>query len=697
MKLFNSKRKKNEFGEIDVSDNISILDQDNEQRKIEEPVGLKNLKIFFVLIVFVLLIITSKAAYLQIVRGAYYADKAENNRISRITIKAPRGIIVDKKLNPLVENVASSDAVIVADLLPKDLEKRAEVLRKCFNAIDFKNPDKTVSMPDLKEFNQNPFQTYLIKENISRDELISINLHKNECPGFRTEETAVRNYLYPLEFSHILGYTGKVTQEDLQSDRHYLMTDITGRTGLEYTWEEELRGIHGAYNVEVDSLGKILRRLDESLPKFGSRLVLGIDKDFQIKNYEIIQKTIQKRMETQKEKQDQEEAELPEIRNASVVAIDPQNGLVRSIISFPGFDNNLFSHKIDSDKYQQLIDDPAKPLFNRAIAGSYPPGSTIKPLMGIAVLEEDVISPQRSFDCHGSIKIGEWEYRDWKTHGADIDMRKAIAESCDVYFYIVGGGYEDFKGLGIEGIGKYCKKFNLGEKTGIDLKGEKTGFIPDPEWKLDYKNEKWYVGNTYHVSIGQGDLSATPLQIANYVTAVANGGTLYQPHIVSEIIDEQSNETIERIEPEIVRKNFVDSSHIEVIKEGMKRTVESGTAQALNDLGIEIAGKTGTAQIGGKDSTHSWFVGFAPYDDPEIVLAVLVEEGGESSDAAVPAAREIFKAYFGIEEEQIKEQDSQEQETQEQDAQEDKTQQDQADQSVRESLTEQTVLETMVE
>ncbi|MBD3238670.1 MAG: penicillin-binding protein 2 [Candidatus Moranbacteria bacterium] len=634
-RIFSKKNQKHQWGEIDISNVVSS--PASQERKLEPPVGLKNLRIFFGLIVLIILVIISRTGYLQIVRGSYYADRAENNRISRIIVKAPRGIITDKNGEKLVKNIASSDAVIIPSLLPKKPEEKAQVLKHCFGVIKFQDREQTVNMPDLEELEQKSYKSYLVKEDINRDELLSIKVHENECPGFRTEDTAIREYPYAQAFSHILGYTGKVTAEDLEADSSYLMTDIVGRIGVESYWEEELRGVHGAYNVEVDSSGKILRKLDESLPRFGNQLVLSVDKNLQQKSYEMVENIIND------PKRD--------IQNASVVILDPQNGQVRALVSYPGFDSNLFSKKIDSEIYQEMLEDPANPLFNRAIAGKYPPGSTVKPYLGAAILEEGVVNADTSFDCHGQIVVNEdWEFNDWKVHGPDIDIRKAIAESCDVYFYIAGGGFESFRGLGINRIVEYAGMFGFGQPTGIDLDGEGSGFIPTPEWKQDYKDEKWYVGNTYHVSIGQGDFSATPLQIAFVTASIANHGTLYQPHLVTEIINPETNQVVETIAPKTINSNFISDHHLDVVRQGMKQTIESGTARSLNDLGLELGGKTGTAQIGGSDKTHSWFTGFAPYEDPEIAFAILFEEAGEATDAAVPAAREILKTYFDIKE-----------------------------------------------
>jgi penicillin-binding protein 2 len=646
-------KKKNHAYELDISDFL-INDDENRVKKVEAPVGLKNIKILFIAIIFIVLLLIFRTGYLQIVQGAYFAEKAENNRISKVIMKSPRGLIIDKNGNELVKNTVTSDAIIIPSLLPKRKEEKEEVLKRCFSLIDFENP-REVNIPNLVVLEENYYKPFLVKENISSAERSSIEIHKDDCPGFASDNSAIRDYLEPYSFSHVIGYTSKVTKEDLARDKDYLMTDIVGRVGVESSWEDELRGIHGAYNVEVDSFGKIIRKLEENLPKSGNTIRLGIDKDLQSKAYESLEKYIQK-VEAQK---------------GVVIILDPQTGEVRSLVNYPSYDNNLFSNKIDPKVYEELINDETRSMLNRAIAGNYPPGSTVKPVVALGALEEGVINKETSFDCGGVLKIensyGEWEYKDWKTHGPDIDVVKGVAKSCDVFFYIIGGGHPDknFQGLGIRRIKKYNELFGLGEKTGIDLIGEKEGFIPTPSWKESFKNENWYVGNTYHVSIGQGDLLTTPLQVANATAAVGNGGKLFKPHLVTEVIDGDSETTITKIEPEVIRADFVRKEHLETVREGMKETINSGTAQMLKDLKMEMGGKTGTAQIGGTDKTHSWFAGFAPFDNPELVITVLVEEGGEATDAAVPITREILAYYFNVELPPEKEEEEEEEEASE--------------------------------
>jgi penicillin-binding protein 2 len=333
-------------------------------------------------------------------------------------------------------------------------------------------------------------------------------------------------------------------------------------------------------------------------------------------------------------------------KTAAAVAIDPRNGEVLAIVSLPSYDNNLFAKGISQEDYKALISDENKPMFNRAISGEYPPGSTFKPLVAAAALEEKTINSGTSVNCGGGIHVGSYNFPDWKTHGS-TDVRKAIAESCDVFFYSVGGGWGDIPALGIDRIKKYADLFGLGKAGGLDIPGEAEGFIPDQSWKQKKLGERWYVGDDYHCAIGQGFDTATPLQIANMTATIANGGSVYRPHLVEKIV--KPNGTEQEIGSQVLNKNFISKSNMDIVREGMRETIasSSGSARQLADLKVAVAGKTGTAQYGTEGKTHGWFASFAPFDNPEIAMAVLVEGGGEGHSTAVPVTKEVYQWYFG--------------------------------------------------
>ncbi|MEK7134832.1 MAG: penicillin-binding transpeptidase domain-containing protein, partial [Patescibacteria group bacterium] len=338
---------------------------------------------------------------------------------------------------------------------------------------------------------------------------------------------------------------------------------------------------------------------------------------------------------------------------AAAVVINPKSGEILSLVSLPSFDNNLFNGNLSDKTYSILAGDKRRPFFNRAISGAYASGSTIKPFMAAAALNENIISPDYQVDdTLGYITIPNqynpdisYIYHDWKAHGF-VDMRQAIAVSANVYFYVIGGGYKNIKGLGIDRIGKYFKLFGFGSPLGIDLLGETGGLVPSPEWKKSVKKESWFTGDTYNVSIGQGDVLITPLQLAAAISAIANDGILYKPKIVSKITDTGGN-TIEEFKPEIIRSVNIDKEKLQIVREGMRNAVTEGSVYFLNDLPIKVAGKTGTAQVTNTfRKTNAWFTGFAPYDNPEIALAIVIEGAGEGSTAAVPVAKEVFEWYY---------------------------------------------------
>ncbi|PIX92231.1 hypothetical protein COZ26_02965, partial [Candidatus Kuenenbacteria bacterium CG_4_10_14_3_um_filter_39_14] len=332
------------------------------------------------------------------------------------------------------------------------------------------------------------------------------------------------------------------------------------------------------------------------------------------------------------------------------IALDPQSGEILSLVSLPGFDNNFFSAGITEDAYQNYLTDQRKPLFNRTVAGTYPPGSIFKPLVALAALEQGIINEHKTFLSTGGLQIGDWFFPDWKYGGhGRVNVISAIANSVNTFFYYIGGGYHDFIGLGVQKITDFARQFYLSKTLGIDLPGEAAGFLPSKDWKEKTKQESWYIGDTYHLAIGQGDILVTPLQVASYTAFFANGGTLYQPHLLKEIINadglKNEHNSINNQEY-VLAKNLASDENIDIIRRALRATVTSGSAQSLQSLPVAVAGKTGTAQVGADKESHAWFTGFAPYDSPRIVITILLENGGEGSAVAVPVFKEVVEWYF---------------------------------------------------
>ncbi|MDD5397213.1 MAG: penicillin-binding protein 2 [Candidatus Moranbacteria bacterium] len=569
-----------------------------------------------------------RVIFLTVIKGAYYQNVSSGNSIRSIVIKAPRGRIFDRTGKPLVNNVPSMDVVIIPADVPRDDAKIKDVAAKVSSILNMDNNEVLADLQsNSKSKSLNPV---LLKENIGQEQALIIMEKANDIPGISIEKTAIRDYVDGPIFSHILGYDGKIEQKELEQNQGYLLTDYIGKQGIEKSYEKYLRGVHGADQVEVDSMGNIKREVGIINSKPGSDLVMSIDADLQKKLYDSMTAILQK----------------TNTKIASAVAINPQNGQVLAMVDVPSYDNNLFANKISGNDYANLINDPNKPLFNRSIAGEYPPGSTIKPAIAAAALSEGVITPSTTIDgLGGMLRIGSYTFGDWKTHGPS-DVRTAIAQSNDIFFYTIGGGYGNIQGLGMNNMKKWDNLFGFGSPTGIDIGGEASGLIPDEQWKLDNIHEKWSVGNSYHAAIGQGYVTATPLQLANYTAAIANGGTLYKPQLVSKI--KKSDGSVISIAPEVIRSGFVSPDVLNVVREGMRQTVLAGTAQPLKDMPIEIAGKTGTAQFGiGASQEHGWFISFAPFSNPEIAMAVLVEGAGEGFTSALPVTKEVYQWYFG--------------------------------------------------
>lgn len=610
---------------LEIEDSIMTVTQ-KEEAIIEKPFRRRGLNRIWYFIVPVIILLAMRVTYLDVVKGSYYTDLSNNNRIRLIAIKAPRGKIFDKFGNVLVDNVPSTDAVIVPHDLPVNsgkLEQEAQTVAGVLD-MDLGNVETA-----LQSQNRKSVEPSLLKENITKDQSLILAEKLNDLSGIDLENTAIRNYENGLIFSPIIGYDGKITQDELGKNPNYSMTDYIGKTGLEKYYEPDLKGKDGGKEVEVDSSGNASRDLGVIQPQTGSDLYLNIDEELQKKLYDSMTSVLEK----------------TQTKTAAAVAINPQNGAILAMVSLPGYDNNLFAQGISGSDYQNLVNNPDLPLFNRAINGEYPPGSTIKPAVATAALAEGVITPETIIDGQGgAINIGGFHFGDWTAHGPS-DVRTAIAQSNDIFFYTVGGGYGNIQGLGMDRMKKYENFYGLGSPTGIDLPGESSGFIPSTQWKQDKFGEKWYIGDSYHCAIGQGFVTVTPLQLANYIATVANGGTLYQPHIVNHI--QKSDGTVENIAPTVIRQNFVSPDIIQVVREGMRQTVTGGTAQPLKDLPVEVAGKTGTAQFGvGGQQLHGWFVSFAPYDNPQIALAILVEGGGEGFSTGVPITHDVYQWYF---------------------------------------------------
>ncbi len=601
-------------------------------QKLEIPLKAKVFIIFFGIIILGLSILLVSGGDVQCFKSVDYLNLSERNSIRAYPIAAPRGLIYDRNLKAMVGNLSSPDIFLSPQDLPKEKNDRDTMIEQICDLL-FLNP-KDVNQ-ELADFNFEKEQRILLVSDVSPERILALESRKDEFPALSVNDGIIRQYSYGESLANILGYTGKLTKDDLINYPDYSMSDRMGKGGLEAVYEDILRGKPGDKRVEVDAKGQQIKELGVSEPVAGQNILTTIDLDLQQKIYQEVQKTLKNTKATK----------------GAVVAMDPSNGQIRALLSFPGFDDNIFEQSNSQETIDKLWSDADKPFIDRAIEGKYASGSIIKPLMASAALEEGIVTPSTTIFDPGSITIVNqynpaivYNYVDWKAHGT-VNLYSALAQSCDVYFYTIGGGWNGIEGLGVDRIKKYFELFGLGQKTGIDLPGEKSGLVPDPAWKQEAKGEQWYLGDTYHLSIGQGDLLVTPLQMASAISSIFNGGKLYRPSLVDKIIDSDKN-SIKIFEPVVNAEIPIKQEYLDAVKKGMRESVISGTSRILSDLPVKAAGKTGTAQVAGQKNSNAWFVGVAPYDNPELVLVILVEDAGEGSIVSAPIANEVFKWYF---------------------------------------------------
>ncbi len=603
--------------------------------KLEIPIKRTGIFNIFIIAIMILTLFLARAFWLQIWRGDYYALKASENSVRFYYNQAPRGIIYDRNNKALTLNVPGFNLLTI----PADLPKKKESIDNWTRQISkILGKDDVEIANFIKNLNKNSTEPVSLDLNLDQTTLIKLETHLPDLPGLFISKEIKRDYLEGSYFSHLLGYTRKVSADDLKADSYYSLPDFIGKDGLEAQYEKELRGTPAKIAVSVNSNNTVLKTLVAKEAQPGNNLILNIDSDLQ----KLLTDAIYAKMV---------QTNAP---GAAAVVLDVKSGKILSLVSLPNFDNNIFNNNLANETYQELINNKNRPFFNRVISGFYPIGSTIKPFIASAALAENTIDPSYKIDdTLGYITIPNqynpeitYIFRDWRPQGF-VDMRRALAISANVYFYEIGGGYKNVKGLGIDRIEKYLKLFGFGPPLGIDLPGEIGGLIPNPAWKKAVKHEDWYTGDTYNVSIGQGDVIITPLQLATAIAAVANGGTLWRPKVVSKITDFNNN-TLKEFKPEIIRTNLVDNNKLEIVREGLRDAVTEGTVYFLNDLPIKVAGKTGTAQVYSNlnKKTNAWFTGFAPYEDPQIAIAIVIEGAGEGSTAAVPVAKEVFQWYY---------------------------------------------------
>ena len=564
-----------------------------------------------------MLVILGQLWYLQVLEGGRFLEASDKNRIRIRPIAAPRGILFDRNGVPLVDNRPA----FTLSIIPRELDDREAVLGRVSTLLGLPYQELVDA---VKRVPPDSFLPVRIRRGLTMEDVAKVEEWKIELPGIIVEVEPQRAYPTSRFAAHLLGYVREANDEQMKQGR-YRRGELVGQTGLERLLDEFLRGRDGGERIEVDAMGRAIRVVQQTDPHPGAEVVTTIDRR--------IQEVAENAMEG---------------KAGAVVVMDPRNGDVLAMVSTPAFPIDQFTGNIERSAWLQLVQDPKHPLLNRASQAVYPPGSVFKIILMAAGLQEGSITPMDRVQCPGHFDYGGRTWKDWKKEGhGSVDLRRGIAQSCDVYFYQQG------LRIGAAAIAKYAKAFGLGSATGMELGTERVGLIPEPRPRVkgDRKTRAWTGGDTLNMSIGQGAVLVTPIQVARMMSAVANGGVLWKPRLV---------QRVERPEQGVV---FRDAGQVNgnvelspvvwaLIRDGLWAVVnDGGTGGAARIAGLDVAGKTGTAQIianskSERGEDHAWFAAFAPLKEPQAVVVVIVERGGHGGEAAAPIARKIFNAIF---------------------------------------------------
>ncbi len=563
--------------------------------------------------------------YLQIIKAEDFQNLSENNRLRLVPVAASRGTILDRNGAVLVDNSPSFSVAVI----PQEVTDKEALLKSLSRLVGMDESDLSEKWEKARK--RNRYQPIILASNISRDQLEILEENRLFLPGLDVEVHPIRAYSHGLLGAHLFGHLGEISEQEMGTDRFksYNPGDYVGKSGIERYWEKELHGADGGRQIEVDAMGRFLRTVSERSPTTGNSLVLTVDLALQ----------------------QAAESAFGEQAGAAV-ALDVNSGEVLAFVSSPSFDPALFAGRLPVETWNKYLNDKRHPLENKALKGQYPPGSTFKIITAIAGLEEGLVDENTTVTCTGSYKFGNRSFGCWKRKGhGTVNLRKAIRESCDVYFYRLG------EQLGVDKIAYYAKKFGLGEPLGIGLESEKSGLIPTTAWKLKRFGKKWLSGETLSVAIGQGYVLTTPLQLAEMIAEVANEGTVYEPHLVKRIVSPEGK-VLQEFPPTVVRRVSCKAGTWQAVKKGLFAVVNEpgGTGAVARLYEVKVAGKTGTSQvvklrdrrgaIPYQYRDHALFVAFAPYDKPEIAVAVVVEHGEHGGSAAAPIAAKILRTYF---------------------------------------------------
>jgi penicillin-binding protein 2 len=565
------------------------------------------------------LILLLRLWYMQILEGDRYFSLSTTNRLRVRPVEAPRGFILDRHGEILVENRPTYDLYAT----PEDVTNPAEVTATLAQILGVPTAEIQTRLAEGRE---RPYQPLLIRKDLDERMMVAVEERRLDLPGISLHIRPTRAYPSAGMAANLLGYVSEVNQAQLAREefRDFRPGENLGQAGVERRFDAFIRGIDGGEQVEVDARGRALRLVSRMEPRSGSNIYLTIDKRIQ------------------------EAAEAAFAgKKGTVVVMNPTTGEILAMVSRPSYDPNLFAQRLTADEWQRIANDPTHPLQNRAFQAQYPPGSVFKLIVAIAGLESGALTPETKFGCPGYFYLGNVRFDDWKKGGhGTLDLRSAIVNSCNVYFYQAG------LKVGIEEITRVARAFGLDEPPGLGLGDEAKGHLPNPQPRR--RGEPgWSVGNTVVASIGQGLVVTSPMQLLSMVSAIANGGTIYRPWVVKRIAA-LSGEVLDEYEPEPIRQISIKPETLAFIRQAMLGVVDEGTGARSKVPGIPIGGKTGTAQVVRKGEgkghaelkDHGWFVSFAPVDNPQIAVVVLVENGGFGGLVAAPVAKAVYEAAF---------------------------------------------------
>lgn len=604
---------------------ISRIEQVNEAELL---ILKKRVRFAVVALMIFASIIGIRLWYLQILKGDDFFKSSENNRLRLHWLNAPRGMIADRLGRPLIANRPYFNVTLVRE----DAPNPAETLTRLSNMLEVDVNDLLDRIREAEDYPR--YVPITLKEDIDWKTLVTVENHLYDLPGIRIEVQASREYLYENLGSHLFGYLGRINEKEFREFQgEYHLNDQVGKLGLERIYESELRGEPGRRYVEVDAQGFEQREVSVLQPLPGADIKLTIDRDLQ----EVAEEAL-------------------DGRAGAAVMMEVNSGRLLAMASSPPLELNEFVGGISRKAWKDMLDNPLKPFINKPIQGQYPPGSTFKMVVALAGLSEGIIDKDTTFYCNGAMKFRGRAYRCWKRHGhGAVSLERALAESCDVYFYNVG------MKVGVDKLAEYAKSLGLGVPTGVKLQHEKAGLIPSVEWKKKRYGQVWHEGETMSVSIGQGYDSATPLQICEMTSALVNGGIRYRPQLIEQIVD-SDGKVLKTFEPIVDGHALGNEKSLDLIREGMVAAVNTqhGTSTIAKLPTILVGAKTGTAQvvkvkqyehlkeadIPYKYRDHAWFTCYAPAENPEIAITVIVEHGLHGATGAGPVARKLLDYYF---------------------------------------------------